>query len=309
MESLISVVVLTYNSSEFVLETLESVKDQIYKYIEILISDDGSTDETTEICSRWLVSNRARFVRAELLKSRKNTGIPANCNRGVKASSGEWIKLIAGDDLLDKKLLVAQMDYIKKNSNISVNMLWTNVGVFYNNNKERIISVPQGISDLKINSKDITCQQQFQILLRQNPVYTGGFLIKNDVFSKAGLFDESYPSFEDRPFLLSALLNGFKLHYLDIVGAYYRKHEASVQLINPDLLLNSFKIDTYRYEITMLKYYSNIIERSFRYLNAKYNLFYIRSISNKKNIINKFFLYGPSIIMRFVIKLFTPDFK
>jgi glycosyltransferase involved in cell wall biosynthesis len=85
-----------------VLETLESAKAQSHTNLELIVSDDHSTDNTVEICRRWIENNKERFVRAELIISEKNSGIPANCNRGVKAARGEWVKLIAGDDLVSE---------------------------------------------------------------------------------------------------------------------------------------------------------------------------------------------------------------
>src|SRR5450759_2313112 len=99
-QPLVSIIVVTYNSSKYVLETLESAKAQTYQNIELVVSDDCSTDDTVEICRKWIEENNDRFVRTTLVTSPENKGIPANCNRGIKASKGEWIKLIAGDDLL-----------------------------------------------------------------------------------------------------------------------------------------------------------------------------------------------------------------
>ena len=79
---------------------MESVKDQTYQNIELIVSDDCSTDSTVEICSKWIECNKERFIRTELITSLKNTGIPANCNRGLNAANGLWIKYIAGDDML-----------------------------------------------------------------------------------------------------------------------------------------------------------------------------------------------------------------
>lgn len=99
---LVSFVIVTYNSCKYVLETLESAKAQSHTNLELIVSDDHSTDNTVEICRRWIENNKERFVRAELIISEKNSGIPANCNRGVKAARGEWVKLIAGDDLVSE---------------------------------------------------------------------------------------------------------------------------------------------------------------------------------------------------------------
>ena len=96
---LVSIIVITYNSS-YVLETLESIKNQSYKNIELIISDDCSTDSSVSLCQRWLEKNESHFIHALLVTNPCNQGIPANCNRGIRAAQGEWIKLIAGDDLL-----------------------------------------------------------------------------------------------------------------------------------------------------------------------------------------------------------------
>ena len=78
---LVSIVVITYNSAEYVLETLESAKIQTYQNIELIVSDDCSKDDTVRICREWLEQNGERFVRTDLVMSNKNTGVPANCNR------------------------------------------------------------------------------------------------------------------------------------------------------------------------------------------------------------------------------------
>lgn len=301
---LVSVIVITYNSFEYVIEALESIKAQIYQNIELLISDDGSTDGTIKICSGWLENNKDRFVRTEMIVSEYNTGISANCNRGLVAAKGEWIKLIAGDDFLDPDILSKQIEYVK--SHEVVKFLWTNVGIFYDKpSGERKITVPLGISDLRINSKDITADEQFQITLRSNPVFTAGIILKKEIFETVGLYDESYKMYEDLPFIHNVLLKGIKLHYLDIVGAYYRKHDNSVQVGTKKQLRNYHHIDVYKYQLTVAKHYTNFFERNLRKMVAQYNLFYTSRISNTKNFVNKLLLYTPTIILRRIIILFA----
>ena len=96
---LVSISVITYNSSKYVIETLDSAKAQTYQNIELIISDDCSTDNTVEICKNWINDNKERFVRTELITVKKNTGISPNCNRANNAANGEWIKEIAGDEI------------------------------------------------------------------------------------------------------------------------------------------------------------------------------------------------------------------
>ena len=109
---LVSIIVITYNSSKYVLETLESVKTQIYQNIELIVSDDCSTDDTVGICRNWIAQNEGRFVQTKLIVAPENKGIAANCNRGVKAAKGERVKLIAGDDILTSDSIQLFMNYI-----------------------------------------------------------------------------------------------------------------------------------------------------------------------------------------------------
>src|SRR5690606_12985960 len=101
-------------SGKYILDTLESVKNQSWDNIELIISDDGSTDNTIAICSNWLVENQDRFYNALLITVTENTGIPSNCNRGLRAIQGEWLKVISGDDLLLNNCISDNIDYASR---------------------------------------------------------------------------------------------------------------------------------------------------------------------------------------------------
>lgn len=112
LSPLVSVPVITYNSAKTVLETLDSIKAQTYPNIELIISDDCSKDNTVELCREWVEKNKDRFVRTEILTVEKNTGVAGNCNRAGVACHGEWVKGIAGDDILMPSCVQDCMDYV-----------------------------------------------------------------------------------------------------------------------------------------------------------------------------------------------------
>ena len=97
---LVSISVITYNSSKYILDTLESVKAQTYPNLELVISDDCSTDNTIDLCKDWVKKNENRFVNTKIVVAPQNHGISANYNQGMDNCSGEYIKEIAGDDIL-----------------------------------------------------------------------------------------------------------------------------------------------------------------------------------------------------------------
>ncbi len=117
---LVSIIVITYNSSKYLIETLESAKAQTYQNIELIISDDASQDDTVEIYEKWIAENHERFVRTELITVEKNKGISANCNRGIRTSKGEWVKLIAGDDILMDDCIQDYINFINNNQDAQV---------------------------------------------------------------------------------------------------------------------------------------------------------------------------------------------
>lgn len=116
---LVSIIVVAYQSEAFILEVLESIRLQIWENIELIITDDGSTDNTVQICRNWLEKNKSRFSNTTLLTSNVNTGIPANCNRGVSKAQGEWVKLIGADDILMENCISENMKVIIQNPDIT----------------------------------------------------------------------------------------------------------------------------------------------------------------------------------------------
>ena len=112
---LFSIGVLTYNSEATILETLNSIRDIDYPNIELIISDDCSKDATLDKCEKWLSENDKRFTRTCLLTVSHNTFTSANCNRALNECEGDWVCLVAGDDVLYRDSILRIIDYINDN--------------------------------------------------------------------------------------------------------------------------------------------------------------------------------------------------
>ncbi|NJY63946.1 glycosyltransferase [Salinimicrobium sp. CDJ15-81-2] len=225
-EVLVSVVVVTYNSSEFIIDTLESIKNQTYPNIELIISDDCSGDDTVKVCKEWIETNEDRFVRAEVVTSPVNTGVAPNFNRGIERSQGEWIKTIGGDDALYPDVIEQYLNFASKHH--EVQFLHSRAVNFSGNfDEENKLDSPPS-KNLNINRPGITAQEQFQILLRTCNIAAPTVMIKRSVLEKVGLFNEEYPMWEDTPMWIKITKNNIKLYYLDIFGAKYRIRVDSV---------------------------------------------------------------------------------
>ena len=215
---LVSIIVITYNSAKYVLETLESAKNQTYNNTELIVSDDGSDDQTIEICKNWIEENKDRFVRAELITVEENTGIPANLNRGVRLAKGFWIKPIAGDDVLLPRYLEKMLEFAC--DNLEAQVLFSRI--FYL--KGSLISKD---SVIKISNEN-TLEGQRRYLLSGSGLKAPSVLIRRAALINCGLYFEKYKLFEDAPMWLSLNKSGYLFAFNQEFLVKYRIHENNV---------------------------------------------------------------------------------
>jgi alpha-1,3-rhamnosyltransferase len=220
---LVSIIVITYNSEKYILQTLESIRKQTYRKLELVVCDDCSGDHTPEICKNWILNNTSRFVRTEVIIAEQNTGISANCNRGLNSAGGKWIKLIAGDDMLLENCIESNITFVKKHSNAS--FIFSN-GFTIDENGQSLGRITSDSRKLAFDS-----QGQYKELLKSAFVLTPSAFIRKDAISSLGGYNEKIPLLEDYPMWLNATRNGYKLFYLNEETVLYRKHVGSISAI------------------------------------------------------------------------------
>ena len=203
----VTVSVITYNSSKFVLETLESVKAQTYQPLILQICDDCSTDDTVKICENWIERNKTRFVETKIIVPEQNTGTAGNVNRCLASCKTEWCKSVAGDDVLKPECVEEYMKYVSIHPEAVI--VYSRVEVF-GSTKERM---ERTLKYFDYNFFKMASEEQYEsLLLKGNtvPSVTQFFNVKRlrelDV-----KYDERIPLLEDYPFLL----NWF--YYLNII--------------------------------------------------------------------------------------------
>lgn len=220
---LVSVCVITYNSQDYILETLDSVANQTYRNIELIISDDCSHDKTVEICHQWLSSNYNRFVDSVIITKENNTGVSANCNRAVKRSKGQWIKYFAGDDKLLPNCITDNIEYV--NEHPSIDVLFSDMVVIGNHISGKMID------SRHVYFERLTKGEFKRRLLYQNFLPAPSAFFSKELFDKVGGFDENIPFMEDKPFFLRAVFDNSNLSYMKKATICYRKHSNSLSNI------------------------------------------------------------------------------
>ena len=111
---LVSVIVPTYNRADLLVETLDSVRRQAYRPIELLVVDDGSRDDTPQRVAEWS-ARHADDARLEVVFHREpNRGAPAARNLGLILSRGEFLQFLDSDDLLHPDKIALQVAALRE---------------------------------------------------------------------------------------------------------------------------------------------------------------------------------------------------
>jgi glycosyltransferase involved in cell wall biosynthesis len=118
MKPLISVIIPAYNAEKTILRTIESVLSQTYSNFELIVINDGSTDDTLNLITK-IKDNRLK------IHSFENAGLPSARNRGIKLSSGEFISFIDADDLWSPDKLESQLQALQSKLSAAVAYSWT----------------------------------------------------------------------------------------------------------------------------------------------------------------------------------------
>ena len=179
-EPLISVVIPTYNRANTILQSVNSVLNQTYKNIELIVVDDCSTDDTEKIIA-GIQDSRVKFYRLE-----KNSGACAARNLGIEKASGKYIAFNDSDDKWLPEKLEKQLSFLLENNcDITV----CSMNVFEEVTEKKMYVFPDSA---KLNGKKIS----FNELLKYNCTSTQLIFGKAECF-KNNLFDSSMPRFQD----------------------------------------------------------------------------------------------------------------
>lgn len=236
-EPLVSVAVITYNSSKTIVETLDSIANQTYPNLELIVSDDCSTDNTVEICRGWIEAHKDRFSRTELLTVEKNTGVSANMNRGEKACQGEWVKPIAGDDVLLSDCIESYIGFVRSRSDAIC--VFANVEVFGGDEETRKVVEECYATEEEFFKMSIEEQYDYLTLVGNHIPAATTFFNKEKVAKLGVDNDERIPFIEDKPRWINLLRAGVRFDYLNKKTVKYRLSDNSLWRHTPEKFIKS----------------------------------------------------------------------
>jgi len=213
---LVSVRIVCYNQKDFIRECIDSVLEQDYLNIEIVIADDCSMDGTVEILKEYIVKYPEKII---LALSEKNEGITKNANSGLRLCKGKYITGLGGDDLMLPGKIRKQVEYMEQYDNI--NLCGTYTQLIDKDGKKLSIK-----KDFR-NKKDGLYSLCELIESGNTLIPVVSYMYRKKVIPKNG-FDYRLPIASDSLFVYHCAKNG-KIKIINEVLMAYRVHDSHAQ--------------------------------------------------------------------------------
>ena len=206
----VTAVIPVYNYEQFIADAVDSALGQTYKDMEIIVVDDGSTDNTGEILKRQYGS-KIKYIYQE------NRGLSAARNLGIKLSSGQFIALLDADDIWLPEKIELQIQIMGNSDLIGI----VSCGGYNINEKGKVINI-------HVTRNYQTKTDFMNDLLLRNVVSGGSYaLVRKECFEKAGMFDENLKSAEDWDMWLR-ISKRYDTEYVELPLAKVRVTEISM---------------------------------------------------------------------------------
>lgn len=215
MQDLVSVIMPAYNAGRHVAESVRSVQAQTYGLWELVVVDDGSTDETGEVVQALAVEDsRVRYVR------RPNGGQAAARNTGLGAARGALVAFLDADDLWLPHKLAAQLEVLKRTG---VDLVYTDGDIFSDDGAE---SAEERFHIVPGETRGV---EMFRTLFASNRIGTLSVLVKRSALDAVNLFDENraYQNCEDYDLWMRLAKRGAGFYGMPEKLMRYRRHAAA----------------------------------------------------------------------------------
>ena len=249
-QPLVSIVIPAYNNENTIIATLESIRNQSYKNIEIIIIDDNSKDKTLQL----VTEQQKKDNRIKIYHNSTNLGMIGNWNKSIQMTNGEFVKLVCADDLLDKNEIEKETGVMILNP--SVNLVESDTRLIDINGKKTGSFKRYHKSGLVKGKK----------IARTSIIWNNFFgapvnnLIRKSVLDKTGYFDEQFTYILDFDmwmkiactgdvYIIHELLNSFRIRNDSNTGnligkdreTYVAEHQRLVDKYAGELQLNRFE--------------------------------------------------------------------
>ena len=211
---LVSVIIPAYNVERYIAQTVDSVLAQTYRPIEIVITDDGSTDGTRAVLEPYIARGDVRYF------FQKNKGPHVARNASIRASKGKYIALLDADDLFLSEKIEKQVAYLEAHPKCDA--CYCNLWHFYEEEPNKLLALDTELGYTFYSGKDVLPH-----LMKTQFINPLSVEFRRSVFDRFGFFDESYWYSEDEEFWIRVAFGGGRFDFLPERLAKYRMRKTS----------------------------------------------------------------------------------
>jgi len=217
----VSVVIPTYNRQDLVVEAIESVLAQTYTGFEVIVVDDGSTDETAARIEPYL--DRVNY------RTQENRGVAAARNTGIRLAQGEFVCFLDSDDLWEPAKLETQLRFADAHPEYA--LISTEIQGFDADHK--------AMGKNKAAMYDIRNGDVAERLLFGNWIQTSTVMLRRKCLDEVGWFDEDIGQFGEDWLLWMRVASRFPIYFLPQPLVSYRFHHGRLTLYQPEAQFES----------------------------------------------------------------------
>lgn len=222
MSELVSVVIPSFNHSKYITDCIKSLIAQTYDNIELIIIDDGSSDNSRRMIEALRGECEKRFKRFEF-RYRSNMGLCRTLNEGLDWLSGYFFAPMASDDIWDKDKIEKQVKLFKSRKDPRLAGVFTGI---------KIITKDSRVIMRKSKAADIEFDHLF---LRKISAPGQTIMMRSEVVKAVGGYDPKY-KIEDLQVFLKICSKGFYFSSIENCLVYYRRHEGNLSANNEAML-------------------------------------------------------------------------
>lgn len=220
---LVSVIMPAYNASQYIREAIQSMLSQSYSHWELLIIDDASTDNTTEVVAEFLADSRIHYQKVARI------GHPAGVrNLGIQKAQGKFIAFLDADDLFEPEALSLFIDHMIANPECSA------VYGFLQKVTENGKPIPDETPFLELGSDGqyavkADYSHTWKNILTSRTIHQMCFMVRAELFNQIGLFNEAITVGEDFSFYVRMFIHHFEgVQFVPRYVYRYRQYSASI---------------------------------------------------------------------------------
>ena len=240
---LISVIIPTYNRERFVGKAIDSVMRQSFTDLELIVIDDGSTDETRQILEAYGADIKCIF--------QENAGVSSARNAGIRVAQGTWVAFLDSDDEWTEDYLSCQVAQIKEFPE-AVAHITNAVTILPNGGRSSLFS-QTGLLDRFNREPCVVFERPLRVIIEHAPWFLQASIIRRDVLIKAGLLNEELSIAEDLDLIARVAIRGPVTFCRKELVEIYRREESIENLGG-----QSLKRGTYEYS-AFGKVYANLL--------------------------------------------------